>query len=157
MFPRRASTWFAWAILAALFGASVIGCGSPYYVEGQDQLGDVPDSLRILIQEKEKAKEGPEPVRADEGVYVRELATGDEGSAEKANPLPLEYSSEGPYLLRRADKVLINVLFYPELETTSIVRPRASATCLRSAAAPKRSPPTSKRSTAARCATPPRP
>ena len=123
MLSRRINTGFAWSLLAALFSACVLGCGSPYYVEGQDQLGDVPDSLRILIQEKEKAKEGAAPVRADEGVYVRELATEEQGAAEKAPALPLEYTSEGPYLLRRADKVLINVLFYPELETTTIVRP----------------------------------
>jgi protein involved in polysaccharide export with SLBB domain len=115
-------------LLGALFGGVLAGCGSPYYVEGQDALGDVPDSLRVLIEERKKEKEPPPPVRADEGVYVRELATEEEGTAEKARPLPLEYSSEGPYLLRRGDKVLINVLFYPELETTTVVRPDGMVT-----------------------------
>jgi protein involved in polysaccharide export with SLBB domain len=100
--------------LATLVAAVVASCGSPYYVEGQDELGDLPDSLRIRIESREKDR----AVRTEEGVVVRELAT-----EEAAPTLPLEYASEGPYLLRRGDKILVNVLFYPELETTTIVRP----------------------------------
>jgi protein involved in polysaccharide export with SLBB domain len=123
MFPKHVSAGAARAVLVALLGAVVAGCGSPYYVEGQDELGDLPDSLRIRIEAKEKAVAGTQAVQANEGVLVRELATPEEGTAEKARPLPLEYATEGPYLLRRGDKVLISVLFYPELETTSVVRP----------------------------------
>ena len=113
--------------LAALLAGvllSVSGCGSPYYIEGQDELGDLPDSLRVLIEEKEDAQRSRvEGVKRDEGVFVREL-----GPEVDAVPLPLEFSTEGPYLLRRGDKVEINVLFYPELETVSVVRPDGKIT-----------------------------
>lgn len=95
------------------------GCGAPYYVEGQDQFGDLPDSLRIMIEDREqKERAQTEGVRTGEGVYVREL-----GDGQEPQVLPLEYAPEAAYLLRRGDKVEINVLFYPELETVSIVRP----------------------------------
>jgi polysaccharide export outer membrane protein len=110
------------ASFLALIGlaiAALSGCGSPYYVEGQDQLGNLPDSLRILIESKDKVRESP-AVRTEEGVLVRQLSTEDEPTAAA---LPLEYASEGPYLLRRGDKISVNVMFYPELETITIVRP----------------------------------
>jgi protein involved in polysaccharide export with SLBB domain len=95
------------------------GCGAPYYVEGQDELGNLPDSLRIMIEKRdEEAERAARTVQQDEGVYVRELEAG-----EDEVQLPLEYASEGPYLLRRGDKVQVNVLFYPELETVTVVRP----------------------------------
>jgi len=97
---------------------AALGCGSPYYVEGQDELGDLPDRLRVMIEAREREKAPPPAVRAEEGVLVRELATD-----EESRPLPLEYASEGPYLLRRGDKISVNVLFYPELETVTVVRP----------------------------------
>ncbi len=115
----RAAT--AWAFIALVGLALVVasGCGSPYYVEGQDELGDLPDSLRVLIEEREEAQRvRVEGVEEDEGVVVRDL-----GDEPQTVPLPLEYSTDGPYLLRRGDKVEIDVLFYPELETVSIVRP----------------------------------
>ncbi len=100
------------------------GCGKPYYVEGQDEVGDLPDSLRIMIEEREKAKKVEEEgVQADEGVTVRDLGAEPEGV-----PLGLEYSAEGAYLLRRGDKVEIDVLFYPELRTMTVVRPDGKIT-----------------------------
>ncbi len=94
------------------------GCGTPYYVEGQNELGDVPDSLRIRLEtEEQEERIRREGVREDEGVLVREL-----GEERALTPLPLEYSAEGPYLLRRNDKVEIDVLFYPELKSVSLVR-----------------------------------
>jgi polysaccharide export outer membrane protein len=105
-------------VLAGILGVAFAawGCGSPYYVEGQDELGEVPDSLRIQIEERAPAKKAP--TARDEGVLVREL-----GDAAEARPLPLEYSAEHAYLLRRGDVVEVSVLFYPELETKSTVRP----------------------------------
>ena len=117
----RISARFAGLGLVALVAALANGCGSPYYVEGQDELGDLPDSLRVMIEEREQEAD-VRGVQTDEGVFVRELAAED-AEAEAVPPLPLEYSSEGPYLLRRGDKVLVSVMFYPELETTTIVRP----------------------------------
>jgi protein involved in polysaccharide export with SLBB domain len=100
------------------------GCGKPYYVPGQDEVGELPDSLRIMIEQKERVeREQREGVRADEGVRVREL-----GETPQGVPLGLEYSREGPYLLRRGDKIEIDVLFYPELKTVSIVRPDGKVT-----------------------------
>jgi len=105
--------------IALLSAVPFAGCGSPYYVEGQDELGNLPDSLRILIERREQEeKVQTEGSRQAEGVYVREL-----GEGQTAQVLPLEYAPEGAYLLRRGDKVEIDVLFYPELETVSIVRP----------------------------------
>ena len=119
MIPKSVHARGAALALVALVVAVLAGCGSPYYVEGQDELGDLPDSLRIRIESQEKARESP-VVQTDEGVLVRQLATEEPQSAKL---LPLEYASEGPYLLRRGDKVAIDVMFYPELGTTSIVRP----------------------------------
>ncbi|HMB71222.1 MAG TPA: polysaccharide biosynthesis/export family protein, partial [bacterium] len=113
-------------VLMALSLAGAIalnGCGSPYYVEGQDELGNLPDSLRILIEEQRAEERTETGEQRNEGVFVRELESGKDES-----PLPLEYASEGPYLLRRGDKVQINVLFYPELETVTIVRPDGQIT-----------------------------
>lgn len=123
-----------------LFGAALLlgfalfaggGCGSPYYVEGQNELGDLPDSLRVRIEEREEKKRAAnEGVQTAEGVLVRDLAADSEDksapaevSAQTRTALPLEYAPEGPYLLRRGDEVTINVLFYPELETNTVVRP----------------------------------
>lgn len=117
MVPKSIEARLGALALVALVAASAAGCGSPYYVEGQDELGDLPDSLRILIEERERARE-PEVVKTEDGVVVRELTT-----REEEQPLPLEYASEGPYLLRRGDKIAINVMFYPELETATVVRP----------------------------------
>lgn len=111
-------------VAGMLAGLLAGGCGKPYYVEGQDEVGELPDSLRIMIEEREKAvKEQKQGVKADEGVSVRELGEQPEGV-----PLGLEYSHEGPYLLRRGDKVEIDVLFYPELKTLSTVRPDGKLT-----------------------------
>jgi polysaccharide export outer membrane protein len=100
------------------------GCGKPYYVEGQDEVGDLPDSLRIMIEEREKAQKAEEEgVQADEGVRVRDLGPEPEGV-----PMGLEYSAEGAYLLRRGDRVEIDVLFYPELRTVTVVRPDGKIT-----------------------------
>ncbi len=118
MIPMRFRARFATLALVALAAAAAAGCGSPYYVEGQDELGDLPDSLRILIESQEEQRQ-PAQVRTEEGVLVRQLSTEDEA----VKPLPLEYSSEGPYLLRRGDKVSVSVMFYPELETLTVVRP----------------------------------
>lgn len=118
MIPKRVHGLGAMLALACLAAAGFAGCGSPYYVEGQDELGDLPDSLRIRIEAREKER-APQITQADEGVTVRQLST----EEESAKPLPLEYASEGPYLLRRGDKVSVNVMFYPELETVTIVRP----------------------------------
>ncbi len=120
MIPDKIAARAAGLLLVAWVGALANGCGSPYYVEGQDELGDLPDSLRVMIEERERIADRTGAVRTDEGVFVRELASEE---AESVPPLPLEYSSEGPYLLRRGDKVLVTVMFYPELETTTIVRP----------------------------------
>ncbi len=112
-------------LLASFFVALIAsGCGKPYYVEGQDEVGDLPDSLRIQIEEKERAeKQEKEGVQAEEGVHVRDLGPEPEGV-----PLGLEYSAEGAYLLRRGDKVEIDVLFYPELRTVTVVRPDGKIT-----------------------------
>lgn len=118
MIPTHVRGQLAALALATLVVAGAGGCGSPYYVEGQDELGDLPDSLRILIETREQQR-ADRSVQAEEGVLVRQLST----EEEAAKPLPLEYSSEGPYLLRRGDKVAVTVMFYPELETTTIVRP----------------------------------
>jgi protein involved in polysaccharide export with SLBB domain len=114
--------------IVTLAGAALLplgGCGSPYYVEGQDELGDLPDSLRIRIEEREQRERvQAEGVQAAEGVTVRELGEG----AGAPQVLPLEYAPEAPYLLRRGDRVEINILFYPELQTVSIVRPDGMVT-----------------------------
>ena len=118
---RSALGLLAVTMLTALLAG---GCGKPYYVEGQDEVGELPDSLRITIEEREQAQKAQkEAVKADEGVEVRELGEQPEGV-----PLGLEYSREGPYLLRRGDKVEIDVLFYPELKTVSTVRPDGKLT-----------------------------
>ncbi len=106
---------FGVVLLSAI---SLNGCGTPYYVEGQDELGELPDSLRILIEERQVETRADEGVQTEEGVFVRDLESGEGDSS-----LPLEYSSEGPYLLRRGDKVEVRVMFYPELQTVSVVRP----------------------------------
>jgi polysaccharide export outer membrane protein len=103
--------------LLACVVAAVCGCGSPYYVEGQDELGDLPDSLRVEIQDRQEK----EPV-TETGVVVEEL-----GAVEE-QPLPLEFSREAAYLLRRGDLVEVDVLFYPELSTKSHVRPDGMVT-----------------------------
>jgi len=124
MIPKRylgsCVSLYLLGLLAVLPGG---GCAGPYYIEGQDEAGDLPDSLQVLIEERERtadtADEGRHP---DEGVFVRELGT----SAAQAGPgtgLPLEYAPESAYLLRRGDKLQVSVLFYPELETVTIVRP----------------------------------
>lgn len=113
-------------ILFGGFAAALLlgGCGKPYYVAGQDEVGELPDSLRIQIEDRERAvKEQQEGVESDEGVRVREL-----GPEPVGPPVGLEYSAEGPYLLRRADKIQIDVLFYPELQTVTIVRPDGKIT-----------------------------
>jgi protein involved in polysaccharide export with SLBB domain len=107
------------AVLAVLPGG---GCAGPYYVEGQDETGDLPDSLRVLIEERERAEEPDEGRREDEGVFVRELGTSAAEATVSAG-LPLEYAPESAYLLRRGDRLQVNVLFYPELETNTTVRP----------------------------------
>ena len=124
MRPRAQSIPFS-LLLAGVFAVLVAGgCGKPYYVQGQDEIGDLPDSLRIMIEEKEKAaQEEKEGVQAEEGVRVRDLGPEPEGV-----PLGLEYSAEGAYLLRRGDKVEIDVLFYPELRTVTVVRPDGKIT-----------------------------
>jgi polysaccharide export outer membrane protein len=121
MISDRIAARVAGLFLIACVVALANGCGTPYYVEGQDELGDLPDSLRVMIEERER--ETVRDVQTDEGVFVRELEAEGEAEGEQVPPLPLEYSSEGPYLLRRGDKVLVTVMFYPELETTTIVRP----------------------------------
>ncbi len=110
---------------ASLLGVlALAGCGKPYYVPGQDEVGELPDSLRIQIEARERVvREQKEGVVADEGVHVREL-----GPEPTGTPVGLEYSREGPYLLRRGDKIQIDVLFYPELQTASIVRPDGKVT-----------------------------
>jgi polysaccharide export outer membrane protein len=100
------------ALLAAWAGAVASGCGSPYYVPGQNELGDLPDSLRVVIAEREESR------REGEGVFVREL-----GEETPPQALPLEYAAEASYLLRRGDRVEVRVLFYPELRTETTVRP----------------------------------
>ena len=111
---------FSWLFLAALASLAIAGCGGPYYVEGQDELGDLPDSLRVMIESREqRAEENTRRVERDEGVSVRELGTEEPAITD----LPLEYAPEAAYLLRRGDKVTVNVLFYPELETNTVVRP----------------------------------
>ena len=95
------------------------GCGSPYYVEGQDDLGELPDSLRVRVEareEQEKARR--EGVVEAEGVRVLDL--GEDG---REPALPLEYEPESAYLLRRGDRVEVEVLFYPELTQVTRVRP----------------------------------
>jgi protein involved in polysaccharide export with SLBB domain len=108
--------------LGLVSGSFLWGCGSPYYVEGQDQLGELPDSLRIVIEQRKEAEKAKQADRAGrkpaEGVFVREVG---EPAAEKA--LPLEYLPESSYLLRRGDRLEIKVLFYPELTATTTVRP----------------------------------
>jgi protein involved in polysaccharide export with SLBB domain len=116
----------ALGLLACGFVAALLagGCGKPYYVEGQDEVGELPDSLRIMIEERERAaKVEKQGVEEDKGVHVRELGEQPEGP-----PLGLEYSHEGPYLLRRGDRVEIDVLFYPELKTVTTVRPDGKIT-----------------------------
>jgi polysaccharide export outer membrane protein len=106
-------------LLALGIAACCSGCGKPYYVEGQDELGEVPDSLRVRIEEREEE----ERVRREgtvEGEGVRVLDLGEEGGAPS---LPLEYEPESAYLLRRGDKVEVEVLFYPELTQVTSVRP----------------------------------
>jgi polysaccharide export outer membrane protein len=133
--PKTIATLWSALALAGAAALSASGCGSPYYVEGQDELGDLPDSLRVRIEERnERLRVESEGTPAGEGVLVRELA-GEPGgpippeaaaveAAPAASPvLPLEYAPEGPYLLRRGDKLSIDVLFYPELEATTVVRP----------------------------------
>lgn len=111
---------FSWLILAALAALAIAGCGGPYYVEGQDELGDLPDSLRVMIESREqRAEQSTRAVERDEGVSVRELGT----EEPVITDLPLEYSPEAAYLLRRGDRVTVSVLFYPELETSTVVRP----------------------------------
>lgn len=137
MSPKTIVTLLSALSLAVVAVLSGTGCGSPYYVEGQDELGELPDSLRVRIEERdERIRAESQGTPAGEGVLVRELESG-EGVAGPARPaeeeavpapsttteLPLEYAPEGPYLLRRGDRVSVDVLFYPELETTTIVRP----------------------------------
>jgi polysaccharide export outer membrane protein len=118
--PKRARKQGILLLLVLATWAVASGCGSPYYVEGQDELGDLPDSLRVVIQEREQLeKTRKEGRKAGEGVFVRELGEGAEAEA----PLPLEYAPEASYLLRRGDVVEVRVLFYPELKTQSTVRP----------------------------------
>lgn len=123
-FPARVSqhdirsTLLLLGLLGVAFGA-VAGCGSPYYVEGQDELGDLPDSLRIRIEERPTTRTGAATAEERaQGVVVREL-----GESAGTRPLPLEYDAEEVYLLRRGDLVEVTVLFYPELATKSTVRP----------------------------------
>jgi protein involved in polysaccharide export with SLBB domain len=122
--PKSIATFLTIAGIAAAASLPLGGCGAPYYVEGQDELGELPDSLRIRIEEREQRERAQtEGVQAAEGVTVREL-----GQGEAPQPLPLEYAPEAPYLLRRGDRVEINILFYPELQTVSIVRPDGMVT-----------------------------
>lgn len=121
MFRKTTGSFLLLACLLGFGSFHLNGCGSPYYVEGQDELGNLPDSLRIRIEERNReAEQSERAAQKNEGVYMRELEA---GKGKEEVPLPLEYSSEGPYLLRRGDKVEVNVLFYPELETVSVVRP----------------------------------
>ncbi len=94
-------------------------CGKPYYVEGQDELGDLSDSLRVRIEEREEEERARREGTVEaEGVRVLDL-----GEEEGAPTLPLEYEPESAYLLRRGDKVEVEVLFYPELTQITNVRP----------------------------------
>ncbi|MBZ0268036.1 polysaccharide export protein [bacterium] len=122
MHPKRVGSLLLLWVLLGFASLPWYGCGSPYYVEGQDELGDLPDSLRIVVAERDRAAEARE-ARRQKGVFVQDLTAG-----EDVVPLPLEYSSEGPYRLRRGDKVQVSVLFYPELETVSVVRPDGKIT-----------------------------
>jgi protein involved in polysaccharide export with SLBB domain len=120
--PKSIAT--LWTVAGIAVAGVLGGCGSPYYVEGQDELGELPDSLRIRIEEREQRERvQSEGVQTGEGVTVREL-----GQGEAPQVLPLEYAPEAPYLLRRGDRVEINILFYPELQTVSIVRPDGMVT-----------------------------
>ena len=112
--------------LGALLAST--GCGKPYYVEGQDDLGELPDSLRVQIEEKERAErkaiEEEERIKDEkrrEGVTLRELG-------EIESTLPLEFTRESDYLLRRGDRIQIEVMFYPELQSSSVVRPDGMVT-----------------------------
>lgn len=122
MHPKRAGSLLLLMVLLGFASLPWYGCGSPYYVEGQDELGDLPDSLRIVLAERDRAAEARAAARG-KGVQVKELEAG-----KDIVPLPLEYASEGPYRLRRGDKVQVNVLFYPELESVTIVRPDGQIT-----------------------------
>lgn len=122
MHPKRAGSLLLLMVLLGFASLPWYGCGSPYYVEGQDELGDLPDSLRIVLAERDRAAEARAAARG-QGVQVKELEAG-----KDIVPLPLEYASEGPYRLRRGDKVAVNVLFYPELESITIVRPDGQIT-----------------------------
>lgn len=105
--------------LATGLAAGCGGCGTPYYVEGQDNVGELPDSLRARIEEREEAERmRREGVVEAEGVRVLDL-----GDRDRAHVLPLEYEPEPAYLLRRGDKVEVEVLFYPELTQITSVRP----------------------------------
>ncbi|MDP6529379.1 MAG: polysaccharide biosynthesis/export family protein [Gemmatimonadota bacterium] len=110
-------------LLIALFaglGLCSQGCGSAYYREGEDEFGDLPDSLRILVETRESVERRAS--REAEGVTVREVG------AVAAKGLPLEFASEGAYLLRRGDQIQVEVLFYPEMRTLSWVRPDGMVT-----------------------------
>ncbi len=122
MQPKRVGSLLLLWVLLGFASLPWLGCGSPYYVEGQDELGDLPDSLRIVVAERDREQEAVEAQRK-EGVFVQELEAG-----KDVVPLPLEYSSEGPYRLRRGDKVQVSILFYPELETVTVVRPDGKIT-----------------------------
>lgn len=122
IFQFRIQAFVGTAVLALV--TVIGGCGKPYYVPGQDEVGELPDSLRIQIEERERVeKEQTKSKDTDEGVKVRDL-----GPEPTGVPKGLEYSTEGPYLLRRGDKVQIDVLFYPELQTISVVRPDGKIT-----------------------------
>jgi protein involved in polysaccharide export with SLBB domain len=123
MIPKRFLRSFVpLSLLALLAMVPSGGCAGPYYVEGQDEVGDIPDSLRVLIEERERSQEQDEGRETDEGVYVRDLGTA-QSDVVAVPELPLEYAPESAYLLRRGDKLQVDVLFYPELATNTIVRP----------------------------------
>ena len=77
--------------LCVLGGLAILpggGCAGPYYIEGQDETGDLPDSLRVLIEERDRVREQKsEAEQQDEGVFVRELGTSAADSAP-AGALP---------------------------------------------------------------------
>ena len=156
MFPRRASIVdSAWTLLAALFGASVIGA-APVFVEARSALGDVPDSLRILIKRKRRRRRAWSRSRRRRRLRPRagDRRRGQRGEGQSASAGVLVRGPVPPASRRQsADPTCCS---HPELETTSIVRPdgmsrpRGSATSALGRR-PEEGRRGHQRSTAARC------